>query len=399
MLSHLRTASGLTAALIGAALLAGCGSDDDKGATAASGKPIRVMVLAEISGRGLDQPQIEAAAKAAADAVNAAGGVRGRPLQIEACDSHFDPNGAESCARRAVGDRVAAAVALSGFGDRYMPILERAGIPSIANLAESPAERTSRLSFPLTWGSLPPLVGTAALLRQAGAQRIRPVLLDAGAEVREAAALMKRALAATGTKLADPVLVPVDATDLSPSVAAATRGGVDGIALAAGPVQTSKFLVALRQSGSAAKVAAPASALPPKTLQTLGSQAGELYLSSSFRPASDDDPATRAFVRDMQASAPDAVKDDFAADAWAGVQVFARAARDCATVDAACVARALGRVPQYELGVLPPLSFVKPGPVPPAPRVVNTSVIYLRVQDGKATPIDGRFVNPLSGGR
>ena len=80
-------------------------------ATAAkpTGAPLKLMVVYEGVGP-ISSPEVPEGAIAAAKAINARGGIKGRPVQIIACDTKNDPTTATGCGRRAVSDGVVAMV-------------------------------------------------------------------------------------------------------------------------------------------------------------------------------------------------------------------------------------------------------------------------------------------------
>jgi ABC-type branched-subunit amino acid transport system substrate-binding protein len=86
-------------------LAAACGSSGSSpGAGSAgsqpAGAPIKIGVMGPVQSTSESDPWIPAAAKIAALAVNAAGGVDGHPIQIDFCDDHFTPSGAAVCAQK-----------------------------------------------------------------------------------------------------------------------------------------------------------------------------------------------------------------------------------------------------------------------------------------------------------
>jgi len=66
-------------------------------------------------------PEAVGDAKAAAKAINDAGGVKGRPIEIEQCDEKGVPTAATACARKAVADKVDAVFLTSNFGASALP--------------------------------------------------------------------------------------------------------------------------------------------------------------------------------------------------------------------------------------------------------------------------------------
>src|SRR5262245_324574 len=67
---------------------------------APSGTPIKLGVMTAVQTNAVSQPWIPQAAKIGAAAVNAAGGILGRPVQIDFCDDHYTPQGAALCAQK-----------------------------------------------------------------------------------------------------------------------------------------------------------------------------------------------------------------------------------------------------------------------------------------------------------
>jgi len=76
-----------------------------------AGPPIKVMAMEAytIPSSGLVDPHFPAAL-ARAKAINAAGGIKGRPVTVIRCDTKSDPNQAAACARKAVSEKVVAVI-------------------------------------------------------------------------------------------------------------------------------------------------------------------------------------------------------------------------------------------------------------------------------------------------
>jgi len=137
----------------------GTGRADGAGDDAAdfTGSPIKLVVVTSLTGPITVRPEVAAGAQAAAAAINAGGGVRdpaggpAHPVEIIVCDDRNDPNTAMDCAHEAV--RVGAVAAVGSFSftnGAYMPVLSKAGIPSVANYPLSAIENADPLSFPMT---------------------------------------------------------------------------------------------------------------------------------------------------------------------------------------------------------------------------------------------------------
>ena len=86
------------------------------GGSTPSGTPIKLGLIASIQSTFNPEPYVPQAAKVAEAAVNAAGGVMGRPVQVVVCDDHETPQGASLCAQQLlVQDKVFMMVGNDGF--------------------------------------------------------------------------------------------------------------------------------------------------------------------------------------------------------------------------------------------------------------------------------------------
>ncbi|MEM9653130.1 MAG: ABC transporter substrate-binding protein [Actinomycetota bacterium] len=142
-------------------LLAACGSDDDGGDGAATdggdeaatdGEPIKIGVLTSLTGPftswGL---HVEAGMQMAADELNAAGGVDGRPIELLIADDQSDPEEAVVQLERLIEDGAIAVAGTisSGVGGATSPVAEERQVPLFLSKAGSDALLTldSRYTF------------------------------------------------------------------------------------------------------------------------------------------------------------------------------------------------------------------------------------------------------------
>src|SRR5580704_13309918 len=74
------------------------GASGTSSGAAASGSPIVLYGVTTYNNPALSIPEVNDGAQAAAKAINAAGGIKGHPLQVTICDDNFNPNQAQACA-------------------------------------------------------------------------------------------------------------------------------------------------------------------------------------------------------------------------------------------------------------------------------------------------------------
>ena len=205
-----------------------CATKGKKNVWAVGKAPIKLMTLTSETGPMMF-PEIAASAKAAAKAINAAGGVSGRMIEIITCDDKLTPEAGADCARKAISEKVTAVVGASTgvSGDAYMPILEKAGIPSVANIPNSTAETTSPLSYPISSSALL-IVAGGSVLKAAGSTKVQYLGPNIPAFVG-LMQLVEALLGGAGVKFNGTTFYPVTATDYTQFAASAYGSGADGV--------------------------------------------------------------------------------------------------------------------------------------------------------------------------
>ena len=148
------------------------GDSPDAAAAKLTGAPVKLMTVYESVGPS-SVPGIPEGATAAAKAINAAGGIDDRPVQVIRCDTKADPNVATECGRKAVAEGVVAMVGnLTIYGGRFMPLMAKHKIASIGLEPATADDFSSPASFPIGGGAPVQFAGLGAALAEAGATKI-----------------------------------------------------------------------------------------------------------------------------------------------------------------------------------------------------------------------------------
>jgi len=136
-----KTALGLLAAAIGLSALAGCSGNTNPGTT--GGDTIKIGVAAELSGAvatyGTD---ISHGAQMAVDEINAAGGIKGKQIELVTYDTKSDPAQATTMATKLMTqDKVVAVVgpATSGSFMATIPVANANKVPVVSGSATADA--------------------------------------------------------------------------------------------------------------------------------------------------------------------------------------------------------------------------------------------------------------------
>jgi ABC-type branched-subunit amino acid transport system substrate-binding protein len=396
----------LGAAAMAAALsLSACSSGASKGGGASSSVPpipalagpvIKIGTIGDYSQStqfGNAQPERVSAIQAAVDAINVAGGIGGKKVELEPCDEKGDPNQAAACARQFVTDHVVATVGDSStFADRYNATLLAAGIPRIGPLAVGPTEYTAANNYPLSGGAVTLFGGDIAFGAKLGYTTTTVIAIETP-QTSLLTALLAGPLAANKVTNKSTIQIPQDATDMSPYVNKAKQSGAQFVVVGLNPALLEQFLLTSQQLGAKYKVMVPNSALSQASVDKLGGATGAaegVYLAGPFPPATATGLATiDLFNREMDIrqargdSNAQLSKRDITVEGWLATHAFGAIAKMVTgTVTAASLDAVLKTAKDVDLGdIMPPWSPSATGS--PLPRVTNTEGYLLQVKNGK----------------
>lgn len=302
----------LALALVALGGLVGCGGGDDKGpataagsSKAADGTPIKIRTIAAIGSPLTNYPDVQAAAGAAAKAINAAGGVNGRPIEWSFCNTRGEANQAMKCARDAVRDKVAAVVGrVDIFAPQSTPILEKGGIPDIGILPTgSPTDATSEISYPLFGGNS----GAYSAIAYAFAKDGRKKLITVSVDLPIAFSQIKPAQkAAKDAGLQDLGIIKVPAqgvTDFSPYAQQVKDKGADAVLVVLGPAGSQAFVKAMDAVGAKARLGTTVFSFGESEAQAIGHLADGYFVASPFPSTNDtSNPAIKQFHEELDAA-------------------------------------------------------------------------------------------------
>jgi ABC-type branched-subunit amino acid transport system substrate-binding protein len=291
------------------------------------------MTISTEGTAGGNHPEVQAAAQAAALAINKAGGLKGHQVKDIFCNDQFTSQGAAACAREAVSDHVLAVVgSFSVYDDNINPILQHAGIPNIGNTPVQTTDFDSPISFPIQSGAINDYQGDIFAMAQAGISKIGVALLDLPT-VTAVAATLHAAFAAAKTpaggrvKDTGSVSIPVTASDFTPYAEALQKQGATGILAVLAPQQVEGLAKAMDSIGYKATLAGAANDYDFNDTKILG-QSGEVVIgTASEPPPSGSSPGAVKFRADMAAAAkagvPGATLLSYSAlEAWTGMLAF-----------------------------------------------------------------------------
>ena len=362
------------------------------GATSApDGEPITLMSIYVANNPAFSQPQTFTGAQARVDAINAAGGIAGHPVELIGCDSNLDPNQEQACIDQAISEGVAAVVSSSIF---FTPLtaLEEAGIPFIGAQGITPDQLSNPISYPFS-GVQGWFQGQVAIAVAAGAESITVVTGDtASSQYSEAIAVA--AIEAAGLTPNPSVVAAVGRADYTAEAAAAVTDNPDAV-LMNGPAEVlTKFTVSMRQAGYEGLIVSFGSGIGGDAIESLGDAGEGVRVSLIARPLSDvENPMVAQFIEEMNATDSSAAQDELSEYGWSSVYVFGEVMAEATAFDAAGTIATFDQMTEpIDGGLFGP--FVGSGtPVSPdTPRLFTLSYIEGEVTDGVLVA-NGDFVD------
>ena len=373
---------------------AGCGSSGGGSSSSSSSSssessssssgPIKIMQLIPLSGTAGAFVPWENAAKATVAQINATGGVAGRKLQLEVCDTGTIPQTA-ACGQQAVADKVVGIVSISASA-AYEPYIEPAHIATI-NQMRDPVEYSASNSFTLTAGTPGIASGMGAFAKALSCKHV--VMMAVGAAYSQSIVTgFEQAAEGAGVK-AGVINVPEGVPDDAPFVANAFRQGADCLVLYALGADFVPLFHAVQSSGHTATLLTSTGFLAPSTIQSLGSAVTSLHVISNLYPASlTSNPAVRQWVATINKYSPAPKEYDAnSAVTWASVKLLASAAEHVKTINAANVLQYLDGLSNYDPGVGPSVSFNVPPPSNPlGPRMFQQYALETAFAPGASLP-------------
>lgn len=379
------------------------GSNDGGTGTTSSKSPILVGGMASLSSQLLSLPQSKAAYQAAIDDINAKGGLDGRPLQLDFCDTKYQSAQELDCVRKLISDKVVAILNPNISADTGKPeyaAAEAAGIPMIGGLGYVPPDLTSKVSFPAASGAPGLVYGAIANLIEHGAKHIA-IFGDAQPTSEYFSGIAADAIKAAGMTPVRTVTGDVSADPSLQSAAAKTiAGGVDGIFLTGSPTHVVLSEPALRKQGYNGLIASISVNFPAPVLKQLGNASSQgLLLTGQEAFISDsDNPSIAKFKADMSKYAPRQTLDENSLGAWTGVQLFyAVASRAKATTSAAVLNAFTNLKDPVDIGVIAPYKVVGAPKISDGtwPRMFNPTVQQGVVKNGVPELSGKGFINPF----
>jgi len=251
-----------------------------------TGKPIKVYVTSTVDSPAVSLPETFMGAESAANAINAAGGVKGRPIQITTCDDKLTPAGGVNCVRKAVADHAVAVQMTTNYGPQVFSVLDKAGIPAVGDSMFSRADFTDPGSFPLVAGSNVQFLASPLLAKAAGKKSIASLAFDIGNAIDNANEV-KRAAQKIGMPYKGTVKLPLQATDYAPYIQQLKNMKPDAVVMIVAAAAAPNIWKAAQQLGLKTTWVAYPDVASDQVIKAAGNLAEGMLLTSPYPVPSD----------------------------------------------------------------------------------------------------------------
>jgi len=365
-----------------------------------SGAPVQISIVYPVTG-SITFPEMTPAIAAATKAIDDSGGINGRPLKVDVCDttSPTDPNPTVTCLRGVAANQsiVADVGDYSSFADVATPLENSAHLVQIGGVPLGVSQDELPNSYPLVF---PEEEAFGAVLVKMGSTHPGLIYIDIPTALKatsEINAYMKAGGSSVQLIASQPA--PLTATDLTPQNAALCKA--DAVAMSVAPTQIAQYLTAHQQGPCPTQKVLTAMLGIASTLSSLGSLANGLYVDSGLPFVTDTSvPGVKMFRSQMAAVDPNAAKqeDEVSEMTWLSIWTFAQEARQIkGAITRDTVWDHMEKAGAFQFyGMLPPGFSFQDGitAVPNTKRIVNHYIRYGVVENGVIHP-DGGWVNVL----
>jgi ABC-type branched-subunit amino acid transport system substrate-binding protein len=357
-----------------------------------------------------NQPEMLAAAQAAAYGINQAGGVHGRPLDIISCNGMQEANATTQCVQQGISDGVASFVS-SWFlpsEDTSMQLLKNANIPSIGSLPTAPSELTTSISYPTGGGTTTGFPALGYLLKQGypNLTKVTAASYDVAA-AHDSAALVEAGVQQAGLQWISGPFIPYTATDYAPYAQALKNSGAQVVVNVLSEQGAINLIQACLAIGYDPIFSAPDNTVHPTNFASLGGNVESNMLLTSQQavpPGNTSVPGVQMMNQDLEnagahgiANTQLTLESGYSTGAWLAVKEFANVADTITgTINGASVIKALNSakdLPVY--GLLPNTWTPSATFNSTVPRISNPYVYLEKIVNG-AIVTTGQPINIFS---
>jgi ABC-type branched-subunit amino acid transport system substrate-binding protein len=352
----------------------------------ATGKPVVIGTVVELISPDAGIAGDDAAIKA----INHCGGINGHPIKFDVCTDNGSTTAAVGCARNSVADPSTLAIGgqATSYGSQVDPIYA-AGNLAVLGLAgpgtdlTSPNYFTPGISLAVTYAD-----GLFAV-KELHLDKIGVPYLNLGSFGTEVAAGFT-AVVTGPNHVANAIAVPIDVPEPNFPAKAAALSGANVQVPALDDTRIIPLVQALSQAGENQPIVLNTSVFTSADYKKLSNlnPAPVVYDLSAFNLSS---PGYKQYEANMKAigQAGTTADNGVAINSWITIHEIADVANKIGPkVTRQSLLTALGGLTSYTtMGLTPPLNYTLRNPKLPLGNIINSTVVYYRVNSKGYTPI------------
>lgn len=295
-----------------------------------SGEPILIgSIQTEESPAGAFG-EITDGAQACFEAINATGGINGRPIEFDPCNDSADPVEGESCARNYIDAgaiAVLGGICFSCFSAPVVDVLGAGGVPYVGGLPVLPPEyeQENFLAITNAGGSASLYANAAYIMQAAAAKGVQADVVEVNANVGAINPTLENRIKLLGGNYVTRIDFDPSSADLASVAQQAIDAKPNFVSVQTDGPNTVKIVTSLRTQGYEGDIVILGTAADPASIEGMGDASEGLYVASFFENlGTGDSPDAVKFQADMNAAGFDPRKA-LAATGYAAALVTAEA--------------------------------------------------------------------------
>lgn len=380
-----RTAAVAAVAAVGISLTALAGSASAAPAPMAPKlPPIIIMQTVPVDSAITSFPGMPTGAAVAAAAINGAGGINGRPLQLVYCDDKGNAQLAIQCTQQGISAGAVARVSSLVIAPAQAnPLLMAASVASFGGQPVAGSDFTDPNQFPLSTGSYM-YTGFAPLMKKKYPAAKTAVIMNidvAGRQVR--VEQITQGAAKVGITILKDFAVPPAIADMSSIAGQIAALKPDVILAGITSAQMVKWFSASQSLGLQIPILEAASQMTPDVIAQAGSAASYTSAIDYYPDYTGSTPGAATFRAQMAKYATGQPVNRNAWVGWVGVTAFANIIKSMKNpITPAKVWGTISNVKCFNTLYFTCLNFTKPGPIPGSPAIRVTNLFLLDIKNG-----------------
>jgi branched-chain amino acid transport system substrate-binding protein len=292
-----RAAAGLALAGLLLATLSACGNDKPLTVSTATGTPVKIGVVASLSGNPIPVTAGPEALKAWAAAVNGKGGLNGHPVEIVVRDDGNDPAKSLTAVKQLVEeDGVVAITSITSLATTWADYVEKKHVPIIGGQSYAPVWQENPDFFPVQSTLGTAMTAQPLMAKNAGATSIGSYYSADVATAVQAVQAIDGIASSLGLQATFNAAISASQPDFTAPCLAGKKSGVDAVMISGVPVE--RITPSCAQQGFKPMWIVPGEGVTSQVLKT--PDLGDVLAPQMAFPFFDQDAATADYRNAME---------------------------------------------------------------------------------------------------